>query len=84
MPEITICATLVAVGSLTARAPVIVAKGEIALTPVQLWQLTQASSKTFLPSDIRVFAPPFLGEAGAGGAIVAGRSGEAIGGTLRR
>jgi hypothetical protein len=36
VPEITICATLVALGSLTARVPDIVAKGDIALTPVQL------------------------------------------------
>jgi hypothetical protein len=45
VPEITICATLVAVGSLTARAPGSVAKGESALTPVQLWQLTRFGKK---------------------------------------
>jgi hypothetical protein len=43
--------------------------GVIALTPVQSWQLTQDSSKILLPS--------------ASGASVAGRSGEAMGGTLR-
>src|SRR5271170_2200868 len=83
VPEITICATFVAVGSLTARTPAIVAKGVTALTPVQLWQLAQASAKIFLPSASPATAPS-LGEAGAGGASVAGRSGEAIGGTLRR
>src|ERR1700733_6020091 len=82
VPEITICATFVAVGSLTARAPAIVAKGVSALTPVQLWQLTQASANIFLPSAFEATAPS-LGEAGAGGASVAGRSGEATGGTLR-
>ena len=36
VPEITICATFVAVGSFTAREPLIVANCEIGLTPVQL------------------------------------------------
>src|SRR5271169_4381170 len=80
VPVMTICATFVAVGSLTARAPVMVAKGVMALTPVQLWQLTQASAKIFLPSASAV--GPSRGEAGAGGASVAGRSGDATGGTL--
>jgi hypothetical protein len=35
VPEITIWTTLVALGSLTAHAPVSVAKGEIELSPVQ-------------------------------------------------
>ena len=82
VPEMTICATLVAVGSLTARLPEIVAKGESALTPVQLWQLTQACAKTLRPSASEI-APPSFGDAGAGGAIVAG-SDEAIAGMLRR
>src|ERR1700761_685853 len=77
----TICATLVATGSLTARAPVIVAKGEIALSPDQLWQLAQACSKTFLPSASAT--TPSFGAAGAGGASVAG-SDDATAGTLRR
>src|SRR6202012_751232 len=72
VPEITICATLVAAGSLTARAPVIVAKGVSALSPLQLWQLAQASAKIFLPSALPATAPS-LGDAGAGGASVAGR-----------
>src|SRR5262245_35978991 len=78
----TICATLVALGSLTARLPEIVAKGEIALTPVQLWQLAQACAKT-LPPRVSATAPPSFGDAGAGGAIVAG-SDEATAGTLLR
>ena len=82
VPEITICATLVAVRSFTARVPAIVAKGESGLTPVQSWQLAQASWNTFLPRASAVAAPA-LGEGGAGGAMVAGRSGEATAGTLR-
>ena len=58
VPEITICATLVALGSLTARTPVSVASGESALWPVQPWQLTQAPSKTILPRTS--VAPPLL------------------------
>jgi hypothetical protein len=50
VPEMMIWATLVAVGSLTARLPEMVAKGESSLTPVQLWQLAQACSKTLRPS----------------------------------
>src|SRR5258708_31398667 len=83
VPEITICATFVAPGSLTAQAPVSVANGEFALSPVQLWQLTQAPSKTILPRGSGV-PPPCLCEAGAGGAGVAGKSGETMAGTLRR
>src|ERR1700722_18262084 len=82
VPEITICATLVAPGSLTAQAPVSVAKGEIELSPVQPWQLTQAPSNTILPRGSGV--PPCLCDAGAGGASVAGRSGEAVAGTGRK
>src|SRR5215831_20906493 len=82
VPEMTICATLVALGSLTARLPEIVAKGEIALTPVQLWQLAQACANTLLPS-VSATAPPSFGDAGAGGAIVAG-SDEATAGMLLR
>src|SRR5882757_9823998 len=48
-PERTTCATLVAVGSFTAHAPVSVAKGVIGLAPVQPWQLAHAPSKTALP-----------------------------------
>src|SRR5476651_2528603 len=83
VPEMTICATLVALGSLTAQAPVSVAKGEIELSPVQPWQLTQAPSNTILPRGSGV-PPPSLCEAGAGGAAVAGRSVDAVGGTVRR
>ena len=82
MPEITICATLVAAGSFTAQAPVSVAIGETVLSPLQPWQLTQAPSNTILPRASAV--TPSLCEAGAGGAVVAGRSGEGVGGTLRR
>src|SRR5271169_2821376 len=82
VPEMTICTTLVALGSLTARLPDIVANGEIMLTPVQLWQLAQACSKTFLPST-SLAARPSLGEVDARGAIVAGPA-DAIAGTLRR
>jgi hypothetical protein len=77
----TICAALVAVGSLTARLPEIVAKGESALTPVQLWQLAQACSNTLRPSTSAT-APPSFGDAGAGGAIDAGPD-EAIAGILK-
>src|SRR5258708_36906738 len=83
VPEITICATFVAPGSLTAQAPVSVANGEIELSPVQPWQLTQAPSKTILPLGSGV-PPPCRCEAGAGGAGAAGKSGEARAGTLRR
>src|SRR5262245_30689058 len=82
VPEMTICATLMAVGSLTARLPEMVAKGESGLSPVQLWQLTQACAKTLRPSASAV-TPPSFGDAGAGGAIVAG-SEEATAGMLRR
>lgn len=82
VPEITICAILVAFGSLTARLPEIVANGESALTPVQLWQLTQACANTLRPS-VSATAPPSFGDAGAGAAIVAG-SDEAIAGMLRK
>src|SRR5215470_12562915 len=82
VPEMTICATLVALGSLTARVPEIVAKGDSALTPVQLWQLTQACANTLWPSASAI-APPSFGEAGAGGAVVAG-SDEATAGMLRK
>src|SRR5262252_5967620 len=82
VPEMTICATLVAAGSLTARLPEIVAKGESSLTPVQLWQLAQACANTMRPSASAT-APPSFGDAGAGGAIVAG-SDEATAGMLRR
>ena len=57
VPEITIWATLVAVGSLTARLPAIVAKGEIRLTPVQSWQLAwfiRAATETACPSGREV------------------------------
>jgi hypothetical protein len=83
VPEITIWATLVAPGSLTAHAPVSVAKGEIELSPVQPWQLTQAPSNTIFPRGSGVL-PPSLCDAGAGGASVAGKSADAIAGTLRR
>ena len=52
VPEMTICATFVAFGSLTVRVPEIVATGDSALTPVQLWQLAQACSKTLRPSEL--------------------------------
>jgi hypothetical protein len=68
---------------LTAHAPVSVAKDEIGLSPVQPWQLTQAPSNSILPRA-SAEPPPCLCEAGAGGASVAGRSGEAIGGTVRK
>jgi len=77
----TICATLVALGSLTARLPEMVAKGESALTPVQLWQLTQACANTLRPSASAT-APPAFGDTGAGVAIVAGWD-EATAGMLR-
>src|SRR5689334_15137026 len=78
----TICATLVAPGSLTAQAPVRVAIGETWLSPLQPWQLTQACWNTILPRASAVW--PSLCPAGAAGAIVAGRSGEVTAGTLRR
>ena len=77
----TICATSVALGSLTARLPEMVAKGESALTPVQLWQLTQACANTLRPSASAT-APPAFGDTGAGVAIVAGWD-EATAGMLR-
>src|SRR6202158_818752 len=83
VPEITICATFVAPGSFTAQAPVSVANGEIELSPVQPWQLTQAPSNTILPRASAVL-PPSRCDAGAGGAELAGRSGEAVAGTVRR
>src|ERR1700676_5815448 len=82
VPEITIWATLAAVGSLTAHAPVSVAKGEIGLSPVQPWQLTQAPSNTILPRGAGV--PPSRCDGSAGGASVAGRSGEGVAGTVRK
>src|SRR5215510_4046780 len=82
VPEMTICATLVAVGSLTARLPEMVAKGESALTPLQLWQLAQACANTLRPSASAI-PPPSFGDAGASGAIFAG-SDEATAGMLRR
>src|SRR5258707_15759111 len=72
-----------ALGSLTAQPPVSVAKGESGLSPVQPWQLTQAPWNTILPRGSGV-PPPSLCEGGAGGANVAGRSGEAVAGTLRK
>jgi hypothetical protein len=54
-----------------------VAKGEIELSPVQPWQLTQAPSNTILPRGSWVL-PPSLWDAGAG------RSDDAVAGTLRR
>src|SRR5580704_6259930 len=83
VPEITICTTLVALESLTAHAPVSVANGVRALSPVQPWQLTQAPAKILLPRPSDML-PPSLCEAGAGGAGVAGRSVEVIAGTARR
>src|SRR5713101_3817410 len=83
VPEITIWATLVAPGSLTAHAPVSVANGEIELSPVQPWQLAQAPSNTILPRASAV-PPPSRCDAGAGGASVAGRSGVAIGAMRQR
>src|SRR6516165_4517234 len=82
VPEMTICATLVAVGSLNARLPEIVAKGESGLSPVQLWQLAQACANTWRPSASAT-APPSFGDAGAGDAIVAG-SDDASAGMLRK
>src|ERR1700758_2815918 len=82
VPEMTICATLVAVGSLTARLPEIVAKGESGLTPVQLWQLAQACANTLRPRALATARSSF-GDAGAGGAIVA-ESDEATAGMLLR
>src|SRR5437764_12631395 len=83
VPEITICATFVALGSFTARAPVSVAKAEIGLTPLQSWQLAQAPSNTSLPRESTVTGPT-LCEESAGGARVAGRSDDATAGILRR
>src|ERR1700752_828211 len=82
VPAITICATLVAPGSLTAQAPVSVAIGETALSPLQRGQLTQACANTILPRASAV--GPSLCEAGAAGALVAGKSVEVTAGTLRR
>ena len=82
VPDSTICATLVAAGSLTAQVPVSVAIGDTGLSPLQPWQLAQALANTFLPRASAV--TPSLCEAGATGAVVAGRSGEGTGGTLRR
>ena len=48
------CATLMALGSLTAALPVRVANFETALSPLQPWQLTQAPSKIFLPIKLAV------------------------------
>ena len=79
----TIWATFVALGSLTAHAPVSVAKGEIGLSPVQPWQLTQAPWNTIFPRGFGVLTPS-LCEAGGGDASVAGRSADAIAGTVRR
>ena len=44
-----ICATLIAVGSFTARAPVSVACVQIALSPVQPWQLGAGACEELLP-----------------------------------
>src|SRR5438876_7804728 len=82
VPEMTICATFTALGSLTARAPVNVAKGEMGLPPVQPWQAAQAPSNRCRPCASATTAP-FFGEPGAGGASVAGRSGDACAGTVR-
>src|SRR5260370_18958283 len=82
VPEITICATLVAAGSFTAQEPMRGAKGVIGLSPVQPWQLTQAPWKILLPSASDA-PPPSLCGAGAARAVVAGRSDAAPAGTLR-
>src|ERR1700689_3448663 len=81
MPASTICATLVACGSLTARAPVKVAYSLISLMPLHPWQLTQAPSYTCLPRDSAV-ARPALCESGAAGASVAGEFEDTLLGTL--
>jgi hypothetical protein len=83
VPESTTWITFVPLGSLTAHVPVSVATDEIGLSPVQPWQLTQAPSNIILPRASAV-PTPCLCEAGAGGASVAGRSGEAIGATVRK
>src|SRR5580658_8058695 len=82
-PESTIWATLMAVGSFTARVPVSVAKRVNGLTPLQLWQLAQASSNTALPSRSAPGAPSRW-DADAGVSLGAGRLGVLIAGTERR
>src|SRR5262249_60925276 len=72
VPETPTWATWMALGSLTARTPLSMANGDMALSPVQPWQLAQAPSKTTLPR--RSGDAPALCEAGAGGAQVAGRA----------
>ena len=74
-PDNTICATLIAVGSFTARLPVRVAREASGLTPVQLWQLAQAPSKISLPYGSTLAATPSFGSAGAESPLGAGRSG---------
>src|ERR1700749_1613816 len=71
-PEITTCATFVAVGSFTAPAPVRVASPMMGLTPVQPWQLTQAPSKIVLPRGSKLAATPPLWEGGAGATFAEG------------
>src|ERR1700688_2861109 len=83
-PLITVWATLIAVGSLTAREPVRVACGQISLLPVQLWQLMQAAAKIILPRISKSGDGPRRCEAGATGASVGGRSDEFAAGTERR
>src|ERR1700676_4022795 len=83
-PDNTICATLVAVGSFTARLPMRVAREASGLTPVQPWQLAQAPSKICLPCGSTLAATPCFGSAGADAGFFAGISGVAMAGTARK
>src|SRR5882724_11803695 len=82
VPERMTCTTLVAVGSLTARAPVRFAWSSIGLVPLHPWQLTQAPSYISLPRGSTVAATPMLWSGGAGEFLTGGRSRDLTGGTV--
>src|SRR5271170_5264629 len=82
-PQTMACATLRALGSLTARAPVKVATERIGLLPVQPWQEAQAPAKSAAPRASDSPRPSFA-DAGAGALLGAGKAGSAIGGMVRR
>src|SRR5581483_2615999 len=79
----TASATLVAVGSFTARVPVSVEWVTSEFVPVHPWQPAQAPAKNSRPLAFSSMATPCDGSGGAGCAFGAGKSTLETGGTLR-